>query len=445
MSTGSQYTRRETLHRRPRTPRSRGISLVEMLVAVAVGAIVVLGLADILANTSATYTREEEFARLQENGRIASLIAARHMRPARSTDCKSIGLHQHQGSLTVKACDLLESGCELGAHYLDINRPLGFDNSTDLSASTSYELPSDIATSIADRWALGDVLVTWGVDPDGTPLDGTIDEDTGAIKLTSRPALGAKDLALVSNCQYAHVFEVTGPDPVADSVEHAVNSDDGQANAVDHLRAKDLYAGSALYNRNPGDPRAAIYPLVYKVFYVCCVYKDPETGDPDLVTGGAVDHCRPDDAGYQPEHYRPALCVYDRQFGGGQNDVLIPDVADMRITYNGERGATGQLDFRAEDPSTAAWVTANNGWASVRSAVVELLLASESQSSTSPVSRPASSDWPPNDGVGCDPDTLGADYVDENCEPRDADDRRVYQRFRFEVALRPSTLWMVKQ
>ncbi len=418
-----------------------GVSLVETMVALAVGAIVILGLAEILANTNATYTREEAFARLQENGRIAAAIVTNAMRPSRSMDCKSLAMHtllsgSSTDSLSVKACALLEAGCT-GDSYLGVDRPLGFDNSQELDDKDTYELPPAIAGNISKRWALGDVLVAWGIDSAGIPLDGPLgdgsgDSDgTGRINLAWTPTSPQVDeIGVVSNCKYAHVFKVTGPDPADTYVEHDKGPGATKANAANDLKVTSVYQGSAPYNRDASDPRAVLYPLIYKVFYLCCVHDDA------LQIAPGVNKCRPGSEDFQPEDSWPSLCVYDLQVAGGQSDVLVPNVADMRVTYSGDIDGDGALDFRADDTSpipTAAWVSGNDAWSGVRSATVELLLTTESSSGATASSRPASSNWPPNDGVSIDDDTLGAAYPA---------DRRNYQRFRFDVALRPSTPWI---
>ncbi|WP_462328431.1 prepilin-type N-terminal cleavage/methylation domain-containing protein [Thiohalocapsa halophila] len=397
-----------------------GVSLVELMVALAVGAVVVLGLTEILANTNATYAREQAFARLQENGRIASMLLAKEMRPMRSTDCKSIAMHREQGSLTVKACDLLEGGCTLGNRdYLSIERALGYDQSDDLTnAAKLSDLPAAAAANVADRYVGGDVLVAWGIDPHGMAVSAGLGSDgTDPIELVAAMGLEADDLALISNCQYAHVFEVSDPDngPTT-TIHHA-----GDVNAVSHLRAEAAYKGAAPYNQRAADPRAVVYPLVYRVFYVCCVR------DGSLQTGSGRDHCRPSEYGAAaPEGYRPALCMYDRGRGGGRSEVVVPNVADMRLTYSGDANADGALDYSGE---SAAKIATAAKWASVRSAAVELLLATEEENAARTPSAPTQSDWPPSDDAT---DRLGAAYP--------ADDR-LYQRFRFDVALRAATPW----
>ena len=442
MTAGLPAQRRSNAQGRDAPPsRAHGVSLVEMMVALAVGAIVLLGLAEILSNTSATYTREEDFARLQENGRIAASLLTEAIRPSRSTACKSLWLHEKQGTLTVKACDLQPGTCGVGnrAHYLEVDRPLGFDQSQGLDDKSNYDLPPGVAEAIAKHWVLGDVVVAWGINPDGIALNGKLggEGDLNRINLTADPSnlFSVGDLALVSNCEYAHLFEITGLDADGKYVQHNAATISGDsANATDDLKASALYGGSALYNRDNSDPRAELYSLVYKVFYLCCVH------DGELQNArGEVSKCRPTNSANPPADYRPALCVFDLQRGtNGQSQVLVPDIADMRVTYSVDSNGDGALDYRAEDTTgaikTAKWVTDEGYWAGVRSASVELLLTTELEHGSATAARPARSDWPPNHGSGLDPDTLGYAYQADN---------RLYQRIRFEVALRPSTFWTV--
>ncbi len=416
------------------------------MVALTIGAIVVFGLAELLANTSVTYSREAAFGRLQENGRVAALIAARQMRQSRSSECKSISLHEFSGTLTVKSCGLMEDDTRCrGDHVLQMDKAMGYDNSEDLSsAGTLDDLPDSIARNVSDRWALGDIYVAWGVDPDGVAVVGTLGDGstepadgesvngassdaTGRIHVARLPdGLGKSDIAMISNCRSAHIFTVSERSSNS-SVEHG-----GELNAEDHLKGSDVYAGSAVYNRDSNDPRSLLHPVHYRVFYVCCMKGG------SLQRGESVNGCRPGSGSYEPDQYRPALCAFDINDAGGRSQVLVPDVADMRITYTGDSNRDGRVDFFADghepDVPNAAWVSKKNAWAYVRSVSVELLVATEdAHTAVLPGAVPA--DWRPDDWPDIGDDILGADY--------DQDDDRIFQRVRFDVALRPSTPWAI--
>jgi hypothetical protein len=424
--------------------RASGASMVELLVALGVGVIVVLGLTEMLAASNATYAREEQLARIQENGRLSAMIAAKHIRESRSIDCKSIAMHQLQGSLVVEACALLDNNCT-GDHFLSTDRALGYDGSVDLSQPANLiDLPPAVRENVADRWVRGDVFVAWGVSPEGIPLDGPLGDEsgdidgTGHINLSTSPiGLQLGDLALVSNCKYAHVFAISGPaagdDDTATKVlaagkiiEHGTANGGDAYNRTGNFRVSDVYAGAAPYNRHDSDPRALFYALFYKVFYVCCVYDGALQS-----TKKAIANCRAGD-----DDYRPGLCAFDIQDNGGRSQVLVPDLVDLRLTYSGDRDGDGHIDFRSEDQSpipTAIWVSDNDAWHGVRSASVELLLTS-----TRPAhalithSKPSRNTWPPSSGDVIHPDTLGA-----SCP----EDSRLFRRLRFEIALRATTPW----
>jgi prepilin-type N-terminal cleavage/methylation domain-containing protein len=423
-------------------PRRKGYSLVEIMVALAIGAIIILGLAEILSGTSDTYRREAAFARLQENGRIAALVASRHMRQSRSTECRSLAMHEEYNSLTVKACAMLtDTSCALGDHYLTTDRALGYDG--DLSnASSLADMPPAIATNIADRWALGDVLVSWGVGPEGEPLKGALGDSagqgladgTGRINVSTLPeGLDVGGLAMVSNCRSAHVFTVTGPTSGSTSgqgqvyVEHAAG-----ANAVADLVGSTSYTGSAPYNRDDGDPRALLHRLDYRVFYICCVK------DGVLQSGASVKACRPDDSATAlPMHALRSVCMTSTTVTTRRSWFRMLRTCGSPIPETAT--ATAPLIsapmihrlFR-----NAAWVSAQNAWSAVRSASVELLLTTSESNTAAEQSRPARAIWPPNDGSGTiDADTLGSFAYGA--------DSRVYHRIRFDVALRPSTPWMI--
>jgi type IV pilus assembly protein PilW len=60
--------------------RSSGLSLVELMIALALGALLMLGIVEIFTGTKATYNLQEGLSRVQENGRIAMAIVAKDAR-----------------------------------------------------------------------------------------------------------------------------------------------------------------------------------------------------------------------------------------------------------------------------------------------------------------------------------------------------------------------------
>jgi prepilin-type N-terminal cleavage/methylation domain-containing protein len=435
--------------------RLGGFSLVEMMVAITVGGILMIGLTNLLIDTKSVYVREDQFARLQESARIAMQVSARNLRGNRSLGCRSIAMVEREGQFTVKACRLLDTaGGNCGhanwktdRHFLGMDRAIGYDNADDLAAAASYaDLPDAAAENIAARWLRGDVLVTWGVDDQGVGLAGTLAgaigdnggfEGTGDLNLDTIPSALANvgRLALITDCVSADLFEISGPEDRGandSSVAHTATDADGSVvNAADTLsRAYNWSAASA--TRQVAQPvhRAAVYPFSYDVYYVCCV----DTNNRRIQTGAGVGHCRESDGGEDFDRYRPSLCIWSMEDGDSQ--ALVTDVADMRLTFSGVLpDGTAYHAHDSDTVHTAAWVSGNNGWSRVRSASVELLLATEQRGVVSQAMAPAGDNWPPNTGNGdISDDTLGTGLP--------ADGRR-YQRFLINVAMRASIPWSI--
>jgi hypothetical protein len=425
-----------------------------MMVAVTIGGILMIGLTDLLIDSKSVYVREDQFARLQENARVALQVSARNLRGNRSLGCRSIAMAESEGQFTVKACRLLDTtGGSCGhanwkndRHFLGMDRALGYDNADDLASAASYtDLPDAAADNIASRWLRGDVLVTWGVDDQGVGLVGAVAgaigdnggfEGTGDLRLGAVPSALASvgRLALITDCVGADLFEISGPEERGandSSIAHTATDPDGKVvNAADTLsRAYNWAAASATRQVVQPVHVATIYPFSYDVYYVCCV----DTRNRRIQTDAGVGRCRFGDSGDDDfDRYRPSLCVWSME--GGDSQSLITDVADVRLTYSGVLpDGTG---YHAHDTSvvhTAAWVSANNGWSRVRSASLELLLTTEQSGVVREAVAPARNDWPPNTGNGdIADDTLGKGLP--------ADNRR-YQRFLVNVAMRASIPW----
>ena len=60
-----------TVEQTCKTQRQSGLTLVEIMVALVVGAVLLTGVAQIYAGSKATYRLQDSLARLQENGRFA--------------------------------------------------------------------------------------------------------------------------------------------------------------------------------------------------------------------------------------------------------------------------------------------------------------------------------------------------------------------------------------
>jgi type II secretory pathway pseudopilin PulG len=422
-----------------------GFGLVELMVAVALAAVIVLALADVLIEAKSSYTREDELARLQETGRLALLGVAARLRETRSLDCFSLAEAENAaGRLRVKACALSApdgSGCDAPGpslsegHLLRTGAALGYDGTAADSPGAMADLPAEAQADLAERRLRGDVFVVWGITGAGVAVTNPLAAlSPGTIDIAEpAPGLSQGRLALISNCESSELFEISAPTAsdqrsATPYLEHQRDDPAGQ-----RVNLSSVF--QAAYNIEPGDARrqrvpryrARLFPFRYRVYYICCVDRDSGRLQ---VGASALARCLD-----RAHRYRPALCEW--RIGGGRSQALIGGIADLRVTYTGDRDGDHQPDYFAGDSDPvpgAHWVSAQGLWAGVLGARVELLTVSDADGLRSSPRVPARAHWPPNGGGagGIHPDTLGAGM---------AADRRLYQRFVLDTALRTAAPW----
>ncbi len=392
---------------RPR--HSRGVSLVEMMVAVLVGVLLTIGLVDILATNKSSYVGEENFARMQESGRFAINTIARHLRQYGSLGCGSTRLEDFNGTLKIHTDDLRNGSTDTGALLISPNSPLAFDDDDDtLWANTDAKLmlPGPPKTRVIAGRVRGDVLATWGTQDQAalvtsSPDTSTISDMNATLTINRSAAAFQKDrYAVITDCNQSEVFKITSPDdPTTSGTTDLGHADQSFERAFN-------WSPDTLTNANEGaddstlgvDYRAEVYPLDYSVFFICCV----DTSDGTRTDN--VDHCTNGDA-----NYASALCQWSTAFGGITRQ-LATNIEDMRITWTAD-GAT------YTDASTGM------DWGSVSGLRVELLLASSDAIRTQAVA--------PSALTGTD---LGAGI---------ASDRRRYEVISLSVGIRSRTPWVL--
>lgn len=431
----------------PGTRRAQvGLSMVELLVAMAVGLFLVGGIVQLFVSSKASYRLGEAESRVQENGRFAIQLLAADWRGARAVGCP---VDAAGGSLTVVACSLLNpadgpAGCS-GPPAIGADRPLGYAASQKGTADWLAGLPGNQSTGaqaeVASQWLRGDVLVSWGTVGEG--VYARVSSGSGGTDLTRpielvsplRDLVGGR-LALITDCQATDLFTITNPGQCQglnlappSALRHDERYDPEDCTETGSSGEKDESGGQVnsapalahAYNRkgSEGSPgpllRARVFPFEYSVSYICCV--DSRNGS--IEEDGAVGNCATD-----PSRYRPALCRWTTSAGAQQ---YVSDVADLRVIYDGysdPAGGTRFLDVTGdEDVPDAVWVSAQGYWDRVDSARIRILATAAEEVRTAARA--------PNPDAAATTD-LGAGLPA---------DRRVYQTFDVTAAIRSNAPW----
>lgn len=301
-----------------RTPRAvRGISLIEMMIAMVIGLIVMLAVIQVFAASRAAYQLSEGLSRVQENSRFAMDTLQRELRMAGHFGCVNDQSHTLQAPGTL-ATTLT------GTHpALDFTRSiqgyeaLDTEPGTELTilasptqGGTDYTpaLPTEIADALTNRVDGSDIVALRYLMPDGVPVTsntGTDDRpvfnfDPARINVL-RSGMPSPGLFGVADCLTATVFQATAVDPAAGTMTFASSGLNG-SNAFTNVYA-------------PG--QTVLYRAESAVFYVGV----------DATTGGT-----------SLFRVRFSVVPGGGAIAAGDPEALVEGVENMQLLYGQDRG-----------------------------------------------------------------------------------------------------------
>jgi type IV pilus assembly protein PilW len=212
--------------------RQQGLSIVEIMIALVLGALLTLGLVQIFTANSQSFRVNEASARAQESGRISSDILARSIRNAGYYGCFPVNGIKNN-------LDTTDNDYDETLHEF---RPEGiFSNDTD--APTIADIDSD--------W-----FVVSGLRSGGVSLRSVGQINSASFTVNQRGDLARGDVIMVSDCNNGDIFEISniqqGGGSTAD-VTVVANSGDGEP-------GNDFSANSPAGCNNANNCLSALYP-----------------------------------------------------------------------------------------------------------------------------------------------------------------------------------------
>lgn len=236
---------------------SRGVSLIELMIALAIGALLVLGLVEVFSASRTAYQLSEGLSRVQENGRFALDYIQRDFRMAGHMGCvndQSRFLPENvAGPRSALASTFLTqadqntetyagSGGNLVPDALRFDQPIqGYEfTGTDLGNTRQLEsspaanaaatgwapnLPTQLAAATANRVAGSDIVVLRQFSPRGAQVTNFVPGDPTArifFDITAKDNLTEGDanprLFGIADCMSAGVFYATGFNPTTGEI-----------------------------------------------------------------------------------------------------------------------------------------------------------------------------------------------------------------------------------
>ena len=204
--------------------RQDGVTVIEVMIAVALSLIILAGVMHIFLNNKKTYRVQEAFARLQENGRFAMQFLTEDIRMAGYSGCAGLvpdGEVKNNVDIegTKNSADLVTEftgdGLE-GFVYDDLPVTL---SATKTLTTANVVMGSDIIRIKGGR-PTGAVVT-----PPTAQSNSELTKDppnSGSLHLdpaTSAGLFAEKDILLISNCKHADIFAVSSTNSVSTSVE----------------------------------------------------------------------------------------------------------------------------------------------------------------------------------------------------------------------------------
>ena len=154
----------------------KGLSLIELMIAVALGIFITGGIIQLFTSSKQTYRIQENISRLQENGRFAISFLTRDIRMADYWGCLATN--------TSIVNNLIP-----GSGFDEFTKAVGGTNNDGVNGSDS----------ITVRGALSSGIYV-------TDVPANVSAD---IKVTANSKLNAEDIVLVSDCELGNIFQIT--------------------------------------------------------------------------------------------------------------------------------------------------------------------------------------------------------------------------------------------
>lgn len=173
-----------------------GMTLIEILIAMTLGAFLLSGVIQIFINTKQTYRMQESMSRLQENGRFAMEFLTYDIRMAGFLGCMS------------RVTSITNTLNNASNYLFNFGIPIQGNN---WDTATSAWLPA-ADSSITSPLNGSDIITIRSVNPNGvivTQHPGGTPPGSADLKLSANPGINDCDIAIVSDCQTAAVFQIT--------------------------------------------------------------------------------------------------------------------------------------------------------------------------------------------------------------------------------------------
>ena len=298
------------------TKRASGFTIVELLVSVAIGAIIMAGMASVVLSSRGLFVSEQEGSAIQENVRFAIESLARDIRMAGSLGC-SVATSSFSNTVDTDLSGLLSLNAIEGYRGGESTFPAAISGDAD---GVSDALIVRYADPVSAFTASSHSLVSTNF---------SFAEDHGFVT-------GDKLVAIDSNCRHVGVFEVTAT--TATQVSHGAGANctnvlsyntSAQADPISCTETSPCASGiCGTATPNQFNPGSQIMPFIANAYYI---------GDSNIVPG-------------VPSLKRRVLTE-----SGSRVEELAQGVQTLDLTFGIDSGGDGVIEQFQEAHEVANW------------------------------------------------------------------------------------------
>lgn len=310
--------------------KQKGLTLVELMIAVVLGLILVAGVIQIFVANKQTYRVTDAQSRLQENARFALEVLTRDIRSAGYSGCRAIErMNVNQIAKAPVPSPMSENTIILGSE-------------ADSATSWSPALPIELGTVVGGT----DVISLQHGTSCGAALNDNIGSTDGDIQIVAANScrISANDILMIADCEDAHIFRASEVTTVSDIQN--INHDD-RSNLADNFCKSYATTPPASGACSAGESKLYNYDAeVFKFSALTYFIRLGANGD-------------------------PALWAYDQSVitGASNPSELVEGIEDLQVLY----GADDNDDDIVDRYVTAKVINDANDWDKVISAQINIL------------------------------------------------------------------------
>lgn len=251
----------------------RGVSLIELMIAMTLGLMVTAVIIQIFTASQDTYTTEEDYGRIQERGRFALEFLANDFRQAGYSGCRRLDPNSPDISVLAtggNAAVRYPRGA-LGFRYVGSG---GIDPASDWSPALPVEYLGNIGGENIDLVPWSDVVVVEYAKSMDTPLANDTVPTSAQLQIYPPKdpgnAINNGDILMVTDCRNADIFKATGASNSGGKMTISHGAAGNTSPMLDHTydnRAEILKLAGRVYfvgiTTNPANPNPE--PTLYRL------------------------------------------------------------------------------------------------------------------------------------------------------------------------------------